>query len=268
MSIAISIIVVNYNTYKLTSACIYSILEHTKGVDYEVVLVDNNSTECEPEQFLLDFPSVRLIKTKANLGFAKGNNLGIKYAKGEVILLVNSDAELTNNAVKILADYLTAHTDVGVVTGKLRYPDGRLQHNCQRFPNWKVSLFELLRLQKVFRRWGQRCLLGPFFSYDRLQEVDWVWGTVFMFRKSDLENFPNQQLPDDFFMYGEDIQWCMEFRKRNRKVVFVPQAEILHHMGGSSANSKKLILQNTDLFLQKYYHPLHLRVLRVLNSLL
>lgn len=264
----LSIIIVNYNTFALTCKCIESIYQHTTHISFEIILVDNASSEVNPDKFLDSFPDIKLLKSSTNLGFAKGNNLGILHAQGQLILLVNSDTELKNNACKVLADYLQVHDDVGVVTCKLVYPDGRVQNNCQRFPHWKISLLELLRVQKIFKRWGQKKLLGPFFRYDELVVPDWVWGTFFMFRKKDLAAFPNKLLPDDFFMYGEDMQWCMEFKKQGLKIVYLPDGLVLHHLGGSSANSKKMMAENNKVLFRRYYHPFHLKAIKFLNSLI
>ena len=95
----VSIIIINYNTFELTSQCIASVEEQTKGIAYEIILVDNASKECSPQQFTAKFPTIHLIESSVNLGFAGGNNLGIAAAQGDVILLLNSDTKLINNAV-------------------------------------------------------------------------------------------------------------------------------------------------------------------------
>src|SRR5712675_1513772 len=95
----ISIIIINYNTFNLTSNCIRSVIQFTRGLKYEIILVDNASTECDPENFLEEFPQVKLIKNKINGGFAYGNNEGIRQASGEFILLLNSDIVLQEDSV-------------------------------------------------------------------------------------------------------------------------------------------------------------------------
>jgi GT2 family glycosyltransferase len=266
---AVSVIIINYNTFELTIKCIETVLRETKGVEIEIIVVDNGSTETDPERFKEHFPGILLVKSKENIGFAKGNNLGILHSSGEHLLLLNSDIEFRNDVCTILTSYLKKNKEVGVVTGKLLYPNGRIQNNCQRFPNWKVSLFELLRLQKILKKKGGDYLLGPFFLYDKRKEVDWVWGTCMMFRKKDLSLFPAKVLNEDFFMYGEDMQWCLEFKRIGKKVVFLPEAEVIHYLGGSNMVKRNLMQeQNLDQILTSYYSPFHKKLIKVLNKLL
>lgn len=265
---AVSIIIVNYNTFKLTQACIASIFEQTQELDIEVILVDNNSTDVNPDEFKRLFPQITLIKNPENSGFAKGNNLGIAAATGEYILLLNSDAALLNNAIFIVYQFLKRNNRVAVAAARLQYPNGRVQHNCQRFPSVRAKLFELLRLQKFTGRWGEHVLLGSFFKHDSVAYPDWVWGTFFMFRKALLHSFPNHKLPETFFMYGEDMEWCMEFRKRGYTIAFIPEAQVMHHLGQSGGTAQQWIKRNNAIFLNTYYSALHRWALRNLDRLL
>lgn len=262
----VSVIIINYNTYQLTSEAIASIQAHTRGVSYEIILVDNNSTECNPQLFLDRFgSSIILIRNSDNSGFAKGNNLGIKQAKGETILLFNSDAACMNDALTITYNVLASESQVGVTTSRLEFPDGTIQNQCGRFPSVLLQLFELLRLQKlVGRAQAGRILQGGFFDHQSELEPDWVWGTYFHFKRQLLVKLPNGQLPDDFFMYAEDLEWSFAIRKLGYSIRYVPAARVLHHFSQSTRKEKKLnqqrmILQNEDTFLRREYGPLHTR---------
>lgn len=264
----LSIIIINFNTYDFTRKCIESIYKKTREVSFEIILVDNDSRECDPEVFRQLFPELILVKSAKNLGFAGGNNLGIKHARGEYILLLNSDMELKNNVPGILLASLKDQSKTGVLTGKLIYPDGKLQHNCQSFPNWKKGLFELFRLQKIFRKFGRDFLAGPFFSYDRPIYCDWVWGTMFLFRKRDLELLPGSELSEDFFMYGEDMQWCYEFQRAGKKIAFCPEALAVHYVGGSNAQREDLMRAHLKVFMKKYYSSGHRWIIEKINRML
>src|SRR5690242_8685003 len=195
----LSVIIVNYNTFELSCACIKSVQQKTLGISYETIVVDNASADRDAADLLQLFPEIILIQSETNEGFAKGNNKGIARSKGEYILLLNSDAELENNAAGICLDFLKKNKNVAVATAKLFYPGGNLQHNCQRFPSVRYRLFELLRLQKFLpKRVGGKILLGPFFNYDELVYPDWVWGTFFMFKKDLLNSLENGKLAEDF----------------------------------------------------------------------
>lgn len=265
----VSIVIVNYNTFALTSQCIQSILDHTKGLAYEIILVDNNSTESDPEEFKKKFPSVLLVKNQTNLGFAKGNNAGIAHASGKYILLLNSDTLLKNNAVLICKTFLDQHHQVAAVSARLEYPDGNIQHNCQRFPGLRNKLFELLRLQKILpQKWGGKILLANFFSYDSVVYPDWIWGTFFMFRKSLLKSLPGEKLSEQFFMYVEDMQWCMEFKNLGYQIAFEPAAHVIHLSGKSGGNKSSQIQANTNAFLKQYYSSAKRYLLKILDRLL
>lgn len=264
----VSVVVINYNTFKLTSACIESIYTYTKGVSIEVILVDNHSSECDPDEFKNRFPQITLIKNPENSGFAKGNNVGIMSATGDYILLLNSDTELKNDAITIVHQFLERHHSVAVASARLQYPSGIIQHNCQRFPSVRAKLFELFRLQKFTGKMGERVLFGPFFKYDAVAFPDWVWGTFFMFQKSLLNKLPNKKLAETFFMYGEDMEWCMEFKKLGLKIGFIPDAHVVHHLGKSGGKANAWMQQNHTIFLNQYYSKLHQLLLRGLDKLL
>lgn len=265
----VSVIIVNYNTFELTCKCVRSILEKTAGCSYEIIVVDNASTEEAIKTINILFPGVKLVASEVNLGFAKGNNLGISHAKGDYILLLNSDAELQNDAISICLNFLQQEKKVAAVSAALKYPDGRTQHNCQRFPSIKYKLFELLRLQKVFKRsQSGKILLGFFFNYAEVVYPDWVWGTFFMFERKLLRLLPGKKLADDFFMYVEDMQWCMEFRKLGYSIAFQPAAVVTHHMGKSGGAKSTLINENMDRFMSRYYTRFERFIIRCLDRLL
>ena len=265
----ISVIIINYNTFSLTINCIQQIKAKTTRISYEVILVDNASTERDASDFIHFFPEIVLIKNDSNFGFARANNIGIEKSKGEYILLLNSDAFLKNNAIKVTYDFLKKNPFVAVVTGKLLYPNGQIQHNCQRFPSVAYIFFELLRLQKMSgSKIGGRVLFGPFFDYNSIAYPDWVWGTFFMFKKTLIKELPDQKLNDEYFMYGEDMQWCMDFRKLGYEVAFHPNAIIEHAMGASGASKNEMIRKNHLLFLKRNYANWKIAVILFLNKLL
>ncbi|GAB2775953.1 hypothetical protein HNQ93_002024 [Hymenobacter luteus] len=255
----VSVIIINYNTFQLTSEAVESIIKHTKGVSYEIIVVDNASTECDPGLFEQRFPSIKLVRNPDNSGFAKGNNLGIQHATGETILLFNSDAACLNDALALTYQALQAEPELGLVTARLEYPDGRVQHSCGRFPSISLQLVELLRLQKFMSAEQRgRILQGAFFSYDEPLYPDWVWGTYYHLKREVIEKMPGGHLADDFFMYAEDLQWSYTVRKLGYTVKYVPQARVMHHFSQSTKKEKRLnqgnmILQNEDTFLQREY---------------
>ncbi|NML68065.1 glycosyltransferase family 2 protein [Hymenobacter sp. RP-2-7] len=265
--VQVSVIIINYNTFQLTSEAITSIQAHTRGVGYEIIVVDNASTECDPGRFLEAFPTIQLVRNPDNSGFAKGNNLGIRHAVGETILLFNSDAACLNDALTLTYRALQAEPRVGLTTARLEYPTGAIQPSCGRFPSVSLQLLELTRLQKLLsaERKGQ-VLQGTFFDYATPLYPDWVWGTYFHFKREVLERMPGQQLADDFFMYAEDLQWSYTVRQLGYEIKYVPEAHVLHHFSQSTKKEKRLnqglmILRNEDVFFRREYGWLRTKAL-------
>ena len=267
----ISIIILNYNTFDLACQCIESIYEYTKNVDFEIIIVDNASTMDEPDNFLELFPKIKLVKNTENRGFAGGCNDGIKVAKGDTILLLNSDTKLLNDAISITYDFLNTHPNVGIVTCRLENEDGSPQNNCYHFPSISKTLIELLRLQKFFPKSNfKKTLYGYFFDYDIIAYPDYIWGAFFMFPRKLLDIFPNQLLPETFWMYFEDMEWCWLARQAGYEVVFVPDGRVLHY-GGKNHNPKALKMMNDNFnqFLKLYYNKMNawiiIRLLKILE---
>lgn len=255
----LSIIIINYNTFNLTCRCIASIHEKLMEVDYEIVLVDNASVECDPNLFKKRFPGIKLIISPTNTGFAGGNNLGIMQATGDYILLLNSDTELLNNAPKICMDHLLANNDTGIVTCQLIYPDGTIQFNCRRFRTIKWELLEIFPLYKLIPKAKREALmLHRYFDHQSFANCDWVWGTFMLFSKSIVQQLPDRKLPEDFFMYCEDVLWCWHFKQLGYRVHFLPEAKVMHIHKGSADKDKlkkmRLIsIKNHGKFMKKFY---------------
>jgi GT2 family glycosyltransferase len=230
-----------------------------QDVTYEIILVDNASTECNPDLFLEKFPSIQLIKSTTNTGFTGGNNMGVAAAAGEYLLLLNSDTELINNAPKICLDYLQQHKNVGMVTCQLLYPDGRVQYNCRRFRSIGWELLEVFPLYKLLPKAKREALmLHHYFDHQSPVDCDWVWGAFMLFPKSIIAQLPKQKLSDDFFMYCEDVLWCWDFKQLGYKIHFLPEAKVMHVHKGSVSKDKWIHIRTTSIrnhaaFMKKFY---------------
>jgi GT2 family glycosyltransferase len=256
----LSIIIINYNTFELTCKCIQSVYNKLTGVNYEIILIDNASTACNADDFKTKFPNINLIKSATNTGFTGGNNLGVAVAKGEYLLLLNSDTELINNAPKICYDYIVANPKVGMVTCQLTYPDGRLQHNCRRFRTISWELLEILPFYKLLpKSKRENLMLHHYFDNNRIMNCDWVWGTFMLFPKSIINKLPEKKLSTDFFMYCEDVLWCWDFKQLGYQIHFLPQAKVMHVHKGSVKTKQQLYatkivgIKNHLKFMKKYY---------------
>lgn len=236
----VSVIIINYNTQKLTSQCLDSIYKQTTGLDFEVILVDNASTECDADVFKAAFPSIKLIKSPTNTGFAGGNNLGLEVATGQYILLLNSDTELVNNAILEAWQIMRQDLGLGVLSGQLVYPDGRMQYPAGHFPSIWMELGMLFRVfDRLPRRITNKWYLSDRWDHTQPIEADWVWGAFFMMPRYVVRQLPKGKLPDDFFMYVEDMQWCFYIRQLGFTVKYSPLPKCIHHIGGSGGAKPK-----------------------------
>lgn len=262
----VSVIIINFNTFEFTSNCISSIYQHTSDLTCEIILVDNASTECNPEAFKKKFPEIILIKNTVNEGFSKGNNTGISKATAPIILLLNSDTILVNNAIKIAKTTLESNPALGAVSVRLQFPDSRIQKQCERLPSVSLILIEKLRLHKLLP--GSFCgklLLGAYFNHLEYVEPETIWGTFFMFKREALNKMPGSKLNDDYFMYFEDTQWCVDLKKSGFKIAYQPLGIVNHLMGQSQAPKTELMKKNQVLFLKGNYNPLKVKLLKLLG---
>jgi GT2 family glycosyltransferase len=254
----VSVVVLNYNTALMTLACVESLHVATSGVSFEVVVVDNGSGDIARLRSAADSGQFRLVESMENLGFAKGMNLGIEAARGTYVLLLNSDTKLLNNAIAIALRELRSQRDVGVVSARLTSPDGTIQPVCRRFPSILREIGEALRVHRLLPRERRaRWLLGTYFDHRTRMEADAVWGTFFMFRRACLSCFPGGRLSETFFMYGEDLEWCYVIRRAGYRIVYVPDANVLHYVAGSGfapegEGPAPVIWRNRARFLCKY----------------
>lgn len=243
----VSVVIINYNTFAQTSDCIRSVIKYTRDTEYEIILVDNASAECDPDKFKEEFPSIILIKSGSNGGFAKGNNLGLQHASGNLVLLLNSDAYLTEDSISKSADFFLQHLDAGVIGCRMTYPDGTVQYTARRFRSISWELLDLFRFIPLLMPYKKRArrMLGKYFRHDENITCDWLNGAFFLFPRNILDHFPDKKLDERFFMYGEDQLWCEQVKNLGYTNYFYSGTTIIHISSGSTNLSKQLKLRNT-----------------------
>lgn len=267
----LSVILVNYNTFQLTRNCIASIHKHCKDLALEIIVVSNASSDRNIQELKQEFPSLNIIENSENLGFAKANNIGIAASKGDYLVLLNSDTELLNDAFSICISKLQSDPHIGVVSSSLCYPDGKLQHCCQSFPSITAEILETTRLFKLMHpdKVAQN-YLNARLDLNLDQRCDWLWGTFFMFRKSSLQLLPGKKLSERFFMYGEDMEWCYQFKQQGLSCYYAAEARVLHLMGQSDFGKEEkkyaVIVRHELDFLKAYRGSAYALVLRLCKS--
>ncbi|MBI2268258.1 MAG: glycosyltransferase family 2 protein [Candidatus Blackburnbacteria bacterium] len=257
--IDLSVIVLNFNTKRITVDCLTSIFKYTKGISYEVIVVDNASTDGSGRmlrnfQFLIS--NFQLIRNRKNLGFAAGNNVGIKKARGRYVLLLNSDTYLSGNSLKEMVEFMDEHPDVGVSSCRLANPDGTTQATGGFFPTlprvfaWMFFLDDIPLISSLLKPVHPYSKSG---FYDKDHEQDWITGAFFMIRDKVIDQIG--LLDEDYFMYMEDVDYCYRVRQKSWRVFYTTRTKITH-IGGASGGSENTIiseLKNLKLFYKKHY---------------
>lgn len=232
----ISIVIVSRNTRELLRACLRSIHAYRDGYTVETIVVESDSHDGTAAMVRVSFPQVILLEAGENTGFARGNNLGIMRARGDAILLLNPDTELTAGALAALHRALFADPTVGVVGPLLRYPDGTVQPSRRRFPTLATALVESTVVQEW---WPHHPALARYYRADTpddvAQDVDWLVGACLLVRRA---VFAAVGLLDErLFLYAEEPEWCWRVRRAGWRVRFVPEAAVWHHEGRSTGQN-------------------------------
>lgn len=235
----LSIIIVNYKSKHKLEACLESI-KNSKwgGFFYEIIVVENNSGE-DLAYLNKHYPDLKLIVSRKNLGMGGGNNLGIKKAQGENILILNPDTVLRPDAIFILLNYLRENKLVGLVGPKLLNPNGTLQLSCSRFPSFFIPVLRRTFLGEYFKEIRDRFTMSDA-NHDIIQSVDWLMGSCLMFKKKlPLANgaIYHPHFDDRYFMYFEDTDLCKTIINNGYKVIYNPEAVIVHDHARESAKN-------------------------------
>lgn len=224
-------------------------MTYTKGLPYEIIVVDNASTKDDPSTFLKKFPDINLVLNPENNGFAKGNNLGISHAKGDVILLLNSDAYLKEDSISVAAQCVKENRSIGFLSARLVYEDGKYQSNARKFRSIRNELLDLARPILLLLPYRKRAtlMLNQYFKGDFNIACDWLSGAFLMFRRHVLHALPAQKLDERFFMYGEDHLWGYQVKKAGFNNYFLADTTVVHISNASTEPEKQLKLLKTML---------------------
>lgn len=241
----LSIIIISYNTKGLLADCINSIENCLKQLAYEILVVDNNSTDGSVELLKSQFPKVKLIENNYNAGFAKANNQGLLFCSGEYILLLNSDTLVLGDAIDKLVKFMNKHKEAAICGPRLLNSDKTLQLPCRRgFPRLINSISYFSGLSKVFpksRVLGSYLMTYMDSSVDH--EVDALSGACLLVRR-DVLNTIGGLLDEAYFMHFEDIDLCYRAKKSGYKVYYVHDAEVVHLKGQSSKLRSEGVTRN------------------------
>lgn len=255
--ITLSIVIVNYNVRDFLRHALISIQKALEGIDGEVIVVDNASDDRSVAMVRQHFPKVHLIANSGNLGFAKANNIALAKARGKYILLINPDTVVQEDTLRVMLKFFEENDEVGLAGCKILNPDGSFQLACRRsFPTPWVAFTKISGLSGLFpkmRLFGKYNL--TYLSEDETYEIDAISGSFMMLRREVYKRVGG--LDEDFFMYGEDLDWCFRIQKTGWKIYYVHLTKIIHYKGESTRRSNideiRTFYEAMHLFVKKHF---------------
>jgi len=220
----LSIIIVSFKVRDLLKQCLSSVFAQNFDFNFEIIVVDNNSQDGSAEMVKQKFPQVKLIASAKNLGFAAGNNLGLKEASGKYFLLLNPDTEFTDNSLNKLLAKSENNPEIGILGCKLLNPDGSLQPSARRFPRLIDHLLMMLKLHHLF---PLKKYLAVNFDYQKEAEADQIMGAFMLIKRSVLDKIGF--LDEKYYIWFEEVDYCLKAKKAGFKVVYSPESSIIHY---------------------------------------
>lgn len=250
----LSIIIVNYNTKVLLKNCLDSIINHTTDVNYEILVVDNASTDGSQDMIKDLYPQIELQCNKENEGFSRANNQGYRLSGGDYLLFLNSDTLIRNDTILTMMTYIKNNPYVGIVGPKIVNAENRPSRSYMRFLNVKV-LFLGSRYLSWFINTKKYRLHYDTYDFKSTRIVPWLSGACFMMRRQVFKEAGC--FDENYFLYLEDMDLCMQVKKRGNNNIYLPCAEIVHLFGGSSepqmSNLVEIYKKSADHYFRKNF---------------
>jgi GT2 family glycosyltransferase len=236
----VSISIVTYNNDKIIKKCLQSIFKNINNTDFELIIVDNNSSDSTVSIIEKDFKNVRLIKNEKNVGFGAAHNIAIELGKGKYHLVINPDIIFTENTIEKLINFMEENSDVGLVSPKIIFPDGRIQYLCKRSPclfNLCIRRFAPGFIQKLFKKRIDYFEMRET-GYNKIMDVYYLSGSFMLFRKNVLEKIGG--FDENIFMYFEDADITHRIGEISR-ALFYPYTSVVHLWERGSYKNIKLL---------------------------
>lgn len=252
----VSVIIVNYNVKYYISQCVDSVMKASDGMDVEIIIVDNHSSDGSVSYLRKQYPNVRIMASSHNLGFSRANNIGIKRSTGDYILLLNPDTIIEQDTLRKCVDFMQRHDDCGALGVCQRHPDGtRAMESRRGLPTPMTSFYKMTGLTTRFpnhRRFAKYYM--SYLSWEEENEIEVISGAFFFGRKEAIVKAG--MLDEDYFMYGEDIDLSYCIMQEGYKNYFLP-TNILHYKGESTTKSSfryvHVFYQAMLIFISKHF---------------
>jgi GT2 family glycosyltransferase len=230
----LSIVIICWNDWKVIENCLRSIFSGTRKIDYEVIVSDNGSTDGSVEKIRAQFPAVRIVENRANLGFARGNNAGIRETRGEYVLILNPDTIVHDGSLDRWIEFADQHSEAGAFGCRVHNPDGSYQRSARPFPTISRYLVSALGL-RFLGRFKRPVLSDEYEGWqgDTEREIDWQSGCCVMLRRDLLRRLNG--FDEQFFYQFEEVDLCRRVWNSGSRILFTPAVSITH-LGGQSVS--------------------------------
>jgi GT2 family glycosyltransferase len=253
----LSIIIVNYNAKRFLTDCLLSLYNTVRHITYEIIIIDNNSSDGSVNSIRKRFPKVKLIINKDNLGYARANNQGVKIARGNLILLLNPDTIVSDESIQKMVTYARTHTDVGIIGCRVINPGDKLQwDSCGSFLTPLTLFLKESGLEKISPNnylFGLRLMW--YWHRNSSRVIDWVSGVCMLIKKEVIRDAG--MLDERYFAYMEDMDYCRNALRTRWQTFFLHSAEIFHNISASwTQRSEKHLftsLTSEKKYFEKYY---------------
>jgi GT2 family glycosyltransferase len=244
----LSIVILNYKSKELTAHCVNTIRKSGKEEDFEIIIVDNDSGDNSAEFLHNAFPEIRVIANKKNLGYGAGNNIGIKQAKGDYVLILNPDVEMEYPEIRKMLTYIKNYPDVGIVGPQLIYPNGQIQDSYRKFPKFCDLIIKRTNLHKfpIFKKRMTDYLMHGVNPH-KIQEVDWLVGAALLVPRWAFKMVG--YFDERYFLFLEDTDLCRRAWERGLKVMYFPEAKAIHNHQRLSQGKSWRVLLNKNLYI-------------------
>jgi len=248
----VSIIIVNYNSLNLLENCLDSVIKYSQDIEYEIIVVDNHSTEGDIKSTVNKFKDITLIINRENVGFAKANNQGVKIANGKYVLFLNNDTVFKENSLKAVFDFAESINKDTIIGCKLLNSDLTVQISFAEFPSLKNAFTSYTFLYKIFPR--SKHFNKYYLSLTEIKkplEVDYVTGAFLFCKTSSFERIAG--FDERFFFFSEEIDLCYRFKNFGGKVYYIPHTSIIHLGGGTAKVDSWFTFKNKAISLIQFY---------------
>ncbi len=251
----LSIISVNYKSWSVLKKCLQSFQQHPPALDYEIIVVDNDSQDGQFDRFQQQFPQIKLIANTGNYGFSNGCNLGADHAKGEYLLFLNPDVILTQSkAIDAMLHFAQQHPQIGITSCRRINPKGKPERELAFLHLWLNTGW----VRALYKLWNKKKLQIQFPDHADIWYPDWVSGSVILIRADLLLNI-GKWSQNHFWMYSEDPDLCKKVRQHGKEIALLRHVELKHAHGGASrrnpqttAITKSEVVTSQHVFIQKH----------------